>query len=326
MKGYKIKRLGVALLILLLPVSGVAIAEAKGRIVYLVSDLRIPFWEIMWRGAKHQADALNYQITVYSADNEARKELQFTVQAIREKVDGIVLSPTNSSAAVSVLKLAGKAGIPVVIADIGAESGDYISYIASDNREGSYQLGQMLASALKQKGWGDGTVGIVAIPQKRANGRARTDGFMQALAESGIKGGGLKQQVDFSYQETYDLSRQLITQDPQLRAIWLQGSDRYQAALDAISDAGREGEVLLICFDAEPEFIDMISSGVLVGSGMQQPFLMGETAVGHLVEHLQGKAVPKDVLLPVLPVSRRDLQDDLPKIRRNVLGLDVIGR
>jgi ribose transport system substrate-binding protein len=300
---------------------GLEAAEGERRLAYLVSDLRIPFWDILRRGVEERAAALGYALEVHSAENSAKQELELTAKVIKQGVDGILLSPTNSSAAVTLLKLAKGANIPVVIADIGTDSGDYVSYIASDNREGSYQLGRILAAALRAQGWERGSVGIIAIPQKRANGRARTAGFMQALDEAGIKGAGIRQQVDFSYQETYDFAQELIAADPQLRALWLQGSDRYQGALDAIRDAGRQGQVLLICFDAEPEFLRMIPQGTLVGAGMQQPFLMGEEAVNAMDAHLRGETVEHDRLLPILAVSRENLDALLPQIRRNVLGL-----
>ena len=80
------------------------------------------------------------------------------------------ISPTDSSTAPSVLALAKKAGIPVVIADIGTNSGDYVSFIISDNYEGAHDVGTALAAALKKKGWENGSVGIVghlAGPQER---------------------------------------------------------------------------------------------------------------------------------------------------------------
>jgi len=258
---------------------------APARLVYLVSDLRIPFWEIMSRGIRAAAAERGYAVDVYSADNSAKQELIGAGKAFADGVAGIILSPTNSSASVTILKLAKGAGIPVVIADIGTDGGEYVSYIASDNRTGAYQLGRMLADEMRRRGWQDGRVGIVAIPQKRANGQARTAGFMQALKEAGIRGADIRQQVTFSYQETYGHSRAMLADQPDLRALWLQGSDRYRAALDAIADAGRRGEVLLICFDAEPEFLQLIPEGVLVGAAMQQPFLMGEKAVVTLDRH-----------------------------------------
>ena len=310
----------------LLAVSAVTDAQAgagaERRLAYIVSDERIPFWEIMKRGIVQRAAALGYKVDVYSADNDARRELEFVARATRDQVDGLIISPTNSSAAATILRLAGRAQLPVVIADIGADSGEYVSYIASDNFEGSYQLGKVLVQALKARRWEQGTVGIIAIPQKRANGKARTAGFMKALEEGGIRSAGLRQQVDFSHQETHDFARELIAAHPDLRALWLQGSDRYQGALDAIAAAGKEGQILLICFDAEPEFLEMIPKGVLVGAGMQQPFLMGEEAVNALHAHLGGRSVVRDRLLPVLPVSAHNIELLLPVIKRNVLGLD----
>lgn len=293
----------------------------KKTLVYLVSDLRIPFWDIMWRGIAANAQKLGYEVVSFSAENDAKKELQSTVKAIRDNVSGIIVSPTNSSACVTILNLAKDAGIPVVISDIGTDAGDYISYISSDNEDGAYKIGKILAEKMHQLNWQDGRVGIIAIPQKRANGQARTAGFMKAMNEAGIKGAGIKQQVTFSYQETYDYSKDFIEGGTDLRALFLQGSDRYQGALDAIADAGKKDDILLITFDAEPVFLDLIPNKVLVGAGMQQPYLMGERAVEALHQHLMGQQVEKQQKLPVLAISTENIAQKLPTIRRNVLGL-----
>lgn len=297
--------------------------QAPHNLAYLVSDSRIPFWDILRRGIVAQAHKQGDQVLVLSAANDAKTELQNMVQAIHRGVDGIILSPTNSSAAVTLLKLAKQAGIPVVIADIGTEAGDYVSFISSDNFQGSYQLGQLLAEEFAHQGWRDAAVGIIAIPQKRANGKARTAGFLQALEEHQIKVAELYQQVDFSHQETYDFSTRLIQAHPQLRAIWLQGSDRYQAALEAIRDQGKSAQIKLLCFDAEPEFIEMLQDGRLLAAGMQQPFLMGETAVKDLYRFWHQQPLEQQTRLPVLAVSGADLNSRLALIRRNVLGLGV---
>ncbi len=299
---------------------------APRRLAYLSSDLRIPFWDILRRGVAAEAAARGYQFAAYSAENNPKRELENMVAAVRDKVDGIVLSPTNSSAAVTLLSLAEPAGIPVVIADIGTDGGRHVAYIASDNREGAYRIGKVLADALKARGWTAGTVGIIAIPQKRINGQVRTAGFMQAMEEAGIRSAGLRQQVDFSHKETYEHATSLLREHRDLRALWLQGSDRYQAALEAIRDAKRTGEVLLLCFDAEPEFLQMIPAGTLVGAAMQQPFLIGEASVRALDEHLAGKPVKAVQALPILAVSKANLQELLPAIRRNVLGIPAGAR
>ncbi len=316
-----LRNIALAALALLLSVP--SHADESKKLAYLVSDLRIPFWDIMSRGIRSEAAASGFTMDVYSAENSKKTELENTVKALKSGIDGLIISPINSSSAVTILRLAKREGIPVVISDIGSDGGDYVSYISSDNLNGAYDIGRVLAARMIERGWNRGSVGIVAIPQERANGQARTAGFLRALQEAGIEGAGIRQQVNFSYQETYDHSTALIRANPNLRALWLQGSDRYRGALDAIRDAGRQGEILLICFDAEPEFLELIPQGVLVGAAMQQPFLMGEEAVRMLRRHLFGEKVQKTVKLPILAISDRNIEGKLPLIRRNVLGLQL---
>lgn len=297
--------------------------QSKKKLVYLVSDIRIPFWDIMARGIKNGSDSLGYDFEIYSAQNDSKKELELTVKAIRNNVAGIIVSPTNSSACVTILKLAKSAGVPVVISDIGTDGGEYVSYISSNNKDGAYKIGKMLANRMIALGWQDGKVGIVAIPQKRLNGQERTAGFMKAMDEAGIKGADIKQQVTWTEEETYKHSMEMITKYPDLRAIWLQSSNRYKGALKAITNAGKKDEILLISFDAEPEFLDLIPKGVLVGAAMQQPYLMGKEAVFALDNHLNGKMVEKNLQLPILAISAGNIKEKLPAIRLNVLGIET---
>jgi ribose transport system substrate-binding protein len=126
---------------------------------------------------------------------------------------------------------------------------------------------------------------------------------------------------DFSYQETYNYAKEMIGKYPKLKAIWLQGSDRYQGALDAINHSGKKGEVLLIVFDAEPEFLELIPKGVLVGAAMQQPYLMGQESILTFDKYFHKKPINKNIQLSILAVSKENIKEQLPIIKRNVLGI-----
>ncbi|RXI42671.1 sugar ABC transporter substrate-binding protein [Malaciobacter mytili] len=292
----------------------------KKNIAYIVSDMSIPFWKIMSRGIENKAKEFEYNIKIYNSKNKAKEELISTVNAIKNKVDAIIVSPTNSSACVTILKLAKEANIPVVISDIGTDSGEFLSFISSNNYKGAYDIGKILAKKMKELHYENARVGIISIPQKRKNGQERTAGFLKALNEENIKGAGIEQQVNFSLEETYKLSKKLINTYPDLKALWLQGSDKYEGALKAIKESKKE--ILLITFDAEPNFLELIPSGVLVGAGMQQPFLMGEKAVEIINSYFHMQKVEKFIELPVLGISKDNIQEKLPIIKRNVLGLN----
>lgn len=297
-------------------------SESNKKLVYIVPDINIPFWQIMSKGMLNSTSSLGYDLEIYSSKNSPKVELQNTIKSIKNKVAGIVISPSNSSACVTILKLAKKASIPVVISDIGTDAGEYVSYISSNNKDGAYKLGQILAKRMNELNYQDGKVGIIAIPQKRLNGQERTAGFMQALNEAKIKGATIVQQFTWTEKETYDYAKEMILNFPDLRAIWLQSSNVYIGALNAIKDAGKSNEILLISFDAEPIFLDLIPKGILVGAAMQQPYLMGQEAINAMHRYLNNKEVEKHIQLPILDISKNNIEQKLPLIKKNVLGLE----
>ena len=297
-------------------------ANSNKKIAYIVSDTTIPYWDIMSRGIKNSAENLGYEVEIYNSFNYPKTELENTIKAINESVSAIIVSPNNSSSCSTILKLSKKANIPVIISDIGADSGEYLSYISSDNKKGAYDIGKVLAEKISNLKIENPKVAIISIPQKRLNGQERTSGFIKAMNESAIKNTNLKQQSTFSKEETYNFTKELLNENPDLTAIWLQGSDKYQAALDAIYESGKKDKVLLLTFDAEPEFLELITNDTLVASAMQQPFLMGEEAVVFLDRYFNNEEIQKDYKLPVLAISKENLKDNLTLIKRNVFGID----
>lgn len=308
--------------ILCLSVSLYANTHTK-KIAYIASDMSIPFWQILSRGIQNASNEADYSLTIYNTQNNAKNELEMVISAINNDVDAIIISPTTSMACVTVLQLAKQAKIPVIIADIGTDEGEYLSYISSNNQQGAYDIAQVLIRKMQERNFMQGTVGIIAIPQKRLNGQARTQGFMKALKEANINGADIKQQVNFSLEETYLLAKELIQNNKNLKAIWLQGSDKYEGALQAIEEAGKKEEILLITFDAEPIFLELIPQGILVGAAMQQPFLMGEKAIEVLNAYFKGEKIIQNIQLPILAISQDNIDSQLSIIQRNVLGLKI---
>lgn len=294
----------------------------KKKLIYIVPDISIPFWNIMAKGIQNSVNQFDYNLEIYDTKNEAKIELENIINVIKNKASAIIISPLNSSSCVTILKLAKEANIPVVISDIGTDEGEYISYISSNNEEGAYMIGNILSKRMIELGWKNRTVGIVAIPQKRLNGQERTAGFMKALSENNIKGANLKQLITWSEEETYRYSKEMIETYPNMGAIWLQTSNGYEGAIKAIHETNKENEIILITFDAEPAFLDLIPKGIILASAMQQPYLMGQEAVKAIHNHLQGYKVKKNIQLPILPISTENITEKLPTIKQNVLGID----
>lgn len=306
--------------------AGLIGAQAAGKdIVYLTPGLDLPFWRYLSKGIENVAKAKGFGYQALDSHNNPQTQLQNAQDSIAKGVAGIVISPTDSSTAPSVLQLAKQANIPVVIGDIGTNSGDYESFIISDNYEGAHGVGKALAEALKAKDWLGGTVGIVSISQARKNGQARTKGFRDGLKEGGFTGkeAALQQMQSYTADETFKFVQDMLTANPDLRGLFIQTDQPAIGALRAIKAARKDGEVLVAAFDGIPDFVDLLKSKALVCSGMQQPYLMGQKSGEALVGAIGGTKPEKEILVPILVVTSDNIDKELPTVKETVFANEV---
>lgn len=165
-----------------------------------------------------------------------------------------------------------------------------------------------------------GPVGLVTISLARNNGKARTKGFRDAMKENGdIKEVALDQMQRYTADETFKYVQDMLTAYRDLHGIFVQTDTPTLGAVRAIQAAHRESTVLLAAFDGVPEFIDLIRQGKIVASGMQQPYLMGVRSAQAMFDHLDGKTPPKEILVPIIVVSRKNSTRCCPRSSRPYL-------
>ncbi len=320
------RTLGGALSAALLAASLAAPSQAQenGEIVYMTPGLDLAFWRYVSEGVRSVAEESGYGFAALDSTNDPQTQLQNAQDAIARGVAGIVLSPTDSSTAPAVLDLAAQAGIPVVIADIGTDSGEYVSVIGSNNYEGAFGVGEALAAAMSGAGKTDATVGIVGISQARLNGQARTKGFKDAMAEGGVAGeAGLQQMQAYTADETFRFTQDMITANPDMGGMFVQTDGPTLGALRAIKAARMDGDVMVAAFDGIPEFVPLLQSGELVVSGMQQPYLMGVRSAEAMIEHLGGGTPETEITVPILIVTSDNIEEMLPVITETVFANEI---
>ena len=103
-------------------------------------------------------------------------------------------------------------------------------------------------------------------------------------------------------------------------AIFVQSDIQSVGAQRAVRAARKTDEMIIAAFDGTPELVDLIKQGAVVGSGMQQPYLMGFTAAEALAKHIGGETVEKETLLPILIGTTDNLDGMLDEINLNVFA------
>lgn len=290
--------------------------EGDLKMAYLTPGLDLPFWKYLSEGIKAEAEKENVSVQVYDSKNDSDTQLKNAQDAITKQVDAIIISPTDSSTAPAVLKKANEADIPVVIADIGTDSGEYDAFITSQNKEGSEEVGNYLVEYLKDKGLDDGSVAQVTISLSRQNGKDRTGGFESAMETADIEIADIKQLEDYTRSEAKRLAEDLITANPDLHAIFGQTDEPALGVLKAVESQDKLDEIAVVGFDATPETIEAIKDGKMLAAAVQQPVKMGKVSFETAFDILNGNEVEKEVLIPTLLVTKdnaddKDIQDQL---------------
>lgn len=304
-----------------LPIGTRGARAAAKDIVYLTPGLDLPFWRAVSKGVEAGAREAGFGFRALDSRNSAPTQLQNAQDAIARGAAGIVLSPTDSSTAPSVQALAKRNDIPVVIADIGTNGGDYVSFVKSDNYKGAYGVGEVLAKALVAKGWIADPFALCTISLARKNGQDRTAGFRDAMKAAGATNeAALKQMQSYTTDETYKFVQDILAGNPGLRGLFIEVDQPTLGALQAIKVANKKADILVASFDGIPEFVDLLKSGALVVVGMQQPYLMGTAAAGALADSLKGKTPQKEILVPVMVATHENIEELLPVARKTVFA------
>jgi ribose transport system substrate-binding protein len=309
--------------VMTLSLTSAVTAAHPAKIVYLTPDIHFSFWHHIAAGIATEASKNGFEFHALSSDNDGAIQLKNAQHAIAHGATGLVLTPTDSATAPAVLALAKQAHIPVVIADVGTNSGEYVSYISSDNYTGAYQTGQALMAALGQKGSTSGDIATITLSLARNNGRLRSAGFAQALKEAGAQVSDTREMTSYTADESHQLTKTFIAEHTALRGLFVQADIPTLGAVQAIKAANRSQSLALAAFDGTPEFIDLIKRGDIVVSGMQQPYLMGQRAGDALINHLAKKPVAHAIVIPILIVTNQNINELLPILRESVFANEV---
>ncbi len=250
--------------------------------------------EILWKGPLREDDR-EQQVQVVES---------FTSQG----VDGIVLAPLDASALVRPVEEAQRLNIPTVIFDSGLKSDQIVSYVATDNFKGGELAAERLGSLLG----GKGKALLLRYQEGSASTEEREGGFETKLRAA-------YPQVELVSSDQYSgptrdtakrASENLLNRfGAQVQGIFTPNESSTMGMLLALQDEGRAGKLPFVGFDASPAFVEAMRKGQMHGIVLQNPLNMGYLAVKTMVEHLEGKQVPKVVDTGVALVTPETLDE-----------------
>ena len=286
------KKLFAVLLVVLLVAAPAAAAEKTLGLV--ISTLNNPFFVTLKQGAEDAAAKAGVKLVVLDAQDDSAKMTAAMEDLIQQKVDAILVNPTDSDAVTPSIMKANAAGIPVLTIDRGASGGQVLCHVASDNVAGGVMAGEFLAKKLEGKG---NVVELVGIPGTSA-ARDRGKGFNDAVAKfSGIKIVA-SQAADFSRDKGLKVFENILQAQPEIAGVFAHNDEMILGAVAAAEAAGRTG-IVFVGFDAVDDAVVAVKAGKLAATVAQQPAVIGAMGVEKAVAHLGGEKLPEFIPVPL---------------------------
>ncbi|MEH0970288.1 ABC transporter substrate-binding protein [Micromonospora sp. CPCC 205546] len=270
-----------------------------------------PFFKAMQIGAEAKAKELGIKLLRQGAPGEysPQSQIPFVDSMLTQRVDGLVLVPTDPDALQPSVTKAQSAKIPVVTVDTTVTDQSYLtSAITGDNVEGGRQAAKTLAEQIGKSG----EVFLMSGSPTATTNQLREKGFTEELKnypDITLVG---KEYANSQPARATSAVNTILLKHPNLKGIFAVDGTSGTGTVAALRNAGKSGQVKLIGYDAYENQVADLKAGVFSALVAQKPGDQAALALQNLVDTIRNQNVDKiekDVVMSNVVMSRDNLAE-----------------
>jgi ribose transport system substrate-binding protein len=272
--------------------------KSSSKQPYIIVILKIDpetmqFWQTVKAGIDTATKEFGCKVEIDAPKSEADVDGQIKIieAAIKKRPDAIVLAASDYNKLVLEAQKIKKSGIKLITVDSGINSDISQSFIATDNVKAGEKEGQMLSALLSQSS----KIAIISSVNNASTAIDREKGLKLGLSkeqDSNIIGTFFS---NSSYDEAYEITKDLLIKNPDLKGIAGLNEPSATGAARAIAELKLQDNVRLVGFDNSIDEIKYIEAGVIQGTVVQKPFNMGYLCIKTAVEDVNGEKIDKRI-------------------------------
>jgi len=259
----------------------------------IISDIQNPFFTALARGVEDAASERDYSVVLANTDESLDKELRYLEVAAAERMAGVILSPSSTSA--SRIDTLTDRGIPVVTIDRRLQWAE-VDSVTVNNRAAAAQAVEHLITA------GARRIAMITGPADASTATSRRSGYRAALHHAGLDHDPeLEIRGDYRIEGGRAAAGALLALPNRPDGLFVGNNLMMVGALDALTRAGvRFPEELLLAGFDEMSWSAFAPPITLV----EQPsYDIGRHATELLLRRVSGEEFP--VQRVVLPAQLR---------------------
>ena len=256
-----------------------------------------------------------YELSFVDCDNDSAVQLEAVRNFIQQGMDYIIIDPIVETGWDAVLTECEEAGIPVIVIDRTITDSDkFDAWVGSDFMTEGRACGEWLKAYAEAKGIEE--INALVIEGSTGSGAqiGRTDGFKEIADREGwtildsqngdfTEAGG--QEVMESYCQSYA---------GQFNVVICQNDNEASGAMTAMDQAGItygvDGDVIIVSFDANRPWVQMVCDGTLNANFECNP--LAAPTVDELIKALEaGEEIEKEIYVTESWFAAEDLVETI---------------
>ncbi len=281
-----------------LPIQGAGM-KVVGSLIWNTS---IPFYTNLIKGEQDAAKKYGLDVQIHNGQGELAKEIAVIQQFVTQKVDVMLVTPSDAEGIVPAVKQANEANIPVIEVNNRVGKGaKTVTYVGADDYAFGKRQGELLVQAIGKTGKVALLMGKLGTSPQILRGNGLKD-YLKAYPGIQIIS---EASDEWDYAKNLALTQNLLAKYSKgsLAAIVCQGPEGVAGAREA-KKTGRT-DVKFVVGDYPSDVRDAIRDGAVFGTVDQDPYPQGFRGVELAHWYLTGKKsqipTPNDYLsLPLV--------------------------
>ncbi|WP_167768421.1 sugar ABC transporter substrate-binding protein [Haloarcula amylovorans] len=244
---------------------------------FSIKNMNNPWLQVFRKIGEVYAQELGHEIQVTQAGGQAQRQIQNVRSMLNSGIDGLLISPYSSDAAVGVIERAAEQDIPVYTANSSAPTDAIELFTGFGSFNAGYRAGELMIEALNDTYSGSRVVDLVGDQSDQSAVR-RSEGFRQAISEAdGIEIVQVIYNKGWSQQRATQNLSAFLESDSDIDGIYSVWGGGALAAVNVLDQMGMlatmddtENYIPIMNIDGFPGVLDNIREGY-IHTTLQQP-------------------------------------------------------
>ncbi|MDR1612593.1 MAG: sugar ABC transporter substrate-binding protein [Planctomycetota bacterium] len=296
-----IRRIGIALT---LAACFTAAQAGEWKVALCMSHMSNAFTIEMSDAVKNRARELGIDLIVNDGNKDAARQVGQIETLLAQGIDGIIVEAVSVDGIQPAVNMARESGVPFVTVNQKATNQDRATSFVGVSHEDGGEL-EMLQAA-RDLG-GKGNVALLLGPMGSDAQIGRSAGYKKVLDRNPGMAVAFEQTANWDTEAALKLVENWLQTGREINAVVAQNDGMALGAVKAIEDAQLQDKIKVYGLDAVPDALAAIKNGRLTGSVSQNTSLQGSTSVDVMLDALNGKSVPPEVIVEQMYIDKSNV-------------------